>query len=130
MELRHKVPLQYDFLRITRMLPEALDWGGKCVPKQVETLLGKNYDQDFEKLWASRSEAPWEGQCTVEMMQEFAQANEINLIAFHGNRKCVHQAAESGRWLTLHVWDEHGYFSRCSRPYVQTPLWMGPRASE
>ena len=60
---------------------------------------------------------------SIEMMQEFAQANEINLIAFHGNRKCVHQEAESSRWLTLHVWDEHGYFSRCSRPYVQTPLW-------
>ena len=42
MELRHKVPLQYDFLRINKMLPEALDWGGRCVPKQVERLLGKN----------------------------------------------------------------------------------------
>ena len=27
MELSHKVPLKYDFLRISDMLPEAMDWG-------------------------------------------------------------------------------------------------------
>ena len=51
MELAHKVPLQYDFLRISDMLPEGMDWGGKCVPRQVEQLLGKNYDGEFEALW-------------------------------------------------------------------------------
>ena len=99
--------------------------GGKCVPKQVELLLGKNYDQDFEKLWKSQSDAPWEGQVTLEMMQEFAQVNEINFYAFHGNRKCVHQTAESDRWLTMFAWDEHAYFAKNSRPYVQTPLYTG-----
>ena len=61
-------------------------------------------------------------QVTIEMMQEFAAVNEINLIAFHGNRKYVHQTADSDKWLTMFVWDEHAYFSRTSRPYVQTPL--------
>ena len=35
MELNHSVPLQYDFLRISNMLPEALEYGGKCVPRPV-----------------------------------------------------------------------------------------------
>ena len=39
MELNHSVPLQYDFLRISNMLPEALKYGGKCVPRQCEVLL-------------------------------------------------------------------------------------------
>ena len=108
MELSHKVPLRYDFMRIQNMLPGALDWGGKCVPRQVEQLLGQNYDKEFEALWDK--ETPWDGQCTIEMMQEFARVNDINLIAFHGNRKCVHQTAESEKWLTMFVWDEHGYF--------------------
>ena len=54
MELSHKVPLKYDFLRISDMLPEAMDWGGKCVPRQVEKLLGQNYDKEFEALWKKR----------------------------------------------------------------------------
>ena len=70
---------------------------------------------------------PWDGQCTIEMMQEFARVNDINLIAFHGNRKCVHQTADSDQWLTMFVWDEHGYFVKSSRPYVQTPLYTGAK---
>ena len=71
---------------------------------------------------------PWDGQCTIEMMQEFARVNDINLIAFHGNRKCVHQTADSDQWLTMFVWDEHGYFVKSSRPYVQTPLYTGAKS--
>ena len=62
------------------------------------------------------------------MMQEFARVNDINLIAFHGNRKCVHQTADSDLWLTMFVWDEHGYFVKSSRPYVQTPLYTGAKS--
>ena len=45
MELNHSVPLQYDFLRISNMLPEALEYGGKCVPRQCEVLLNKKSRQ-------------------------------------------------------------------------------------
>ena len=75
-------------------------------------------------------DTPWEGQCTIEMMQEFARANEINFIAFHGNRKCVHQTADSDKWLTMFAWDEHGYFAKNSRPYVQTPLHSGVKTQK
>ena len=51
MELNHSAPLQYDFLRISKMLPEALQIGGKCVPRQCEVLLKRNCDDDFKKLW-------------------------------------------------------------------------------
>ena len=37
MELDHKVPLKYDFLRITG----SLEYGGKCIPRQCEVLLMK-----------------------------------------------------------------------------------------
>ena len=122
MELNHSVPLQYDFLRISNMLPEALEYGGKCVPRQCEVLLKRNCDDDFQRLWQRQSEAPWDGRVTTEMMQEFCAQNNINLMAFHGNRKVVHQTAESDVWLTYHFWDEHAYFVTNSRPYVQTPL--------
>ena len=94
----------------------------------MEILLGKNYDQEFEALWKNYYNTPWDGQCTIEMMQEFARVNDINLIAFHGNRKCVHQTADSDLWLTMFVWDEHGYFVKSSRPYVQTPLYTGTKS--
>ena len=93
-------------------------------------LLGKNYDGEFEALWKKQKDTPWEGQCTIEMMQEFARANEINFIAFHGNRKCVHQTADSDKWLTMFAWDEHGYFAKNSRPYVQTPLHSGVKTQK
>ena len=54
MELNHAAPLQYDFLRISNMLPEALEIGGKRVPKQCEVLLKRNCDNDFEKLWQKK----------------------------------------------------------------------------
>ena len=100
MELNHSVPLQYDFLRISNMLPEALEYGGKCVPRQCEVLLKRNCDDDFQRLWQRQSEAPWDGRVTTEMMQEFCAQNNINLMAFHGNRKVVHQTATSDVWLT------------------------------
>ena len=100
MELNHSVPLQYDFLRISNMLPEALEYGGKCVPRQCEVLLKRNCDDDFQRLWQKQSEAPWDGRVTTEMMQEFCAQNNINLMAFHGNRKVVHQTATSDVWLT------------------------------
>ena len=100
MELNYKAPLQYDFMRITGMLPEALEYGGKCIPRPCEILLKKNYDKEFEALWQKHSELPWEGAVTTEMMQEFCELNQINLIAFHGNHKIVHQTADSDQWLT------------------------------
>ncbi len=47
-----------------------------------------------------KSEQPWDGRVTTEMIQEFAAANDINLIAFHGNRKVVHQTGAGAQWLT------------------------------
>ena len=124
-ELNQSAPLQYDFLRISNMLPEALQIGGKCVPRQCEVLLKRNCDNDFEKLWQKQSELPWDGRVTTEMMQEFCEIQEINLMAFHGNRKVVHQTADSKVWLTYFFWDDHAYFVKNSRPYVQTPLSSG-----
>ena len=65
---------------------------------------------------------------TTEMMQEFCERHEINLMCFHGNHKIVHQTAESAQWLCYFFWDEHGYFCKSSRPYVQTPLYKGKGA--
>ena len=72
---------------------------------------------------AKKSELPWDGSVTTEMMQEFCTDNEFNLIACHGNRKIVHQTALSDVWLTYFFWASHAYFVKNSRPYVQTPLW-------
>ncbi len=55
MELAHSTPLRYDFLRTSNMLPEALEIGGKCVPRQCEVLLKRNCDDDFAALWAKHS---------------------------------------------------------------------------
>ena len=130
MRLNHDVPLQYDFLRASNMLPQALDIGGKCVPRQCEVLLKRNCDDDFERLWQKNSVLPWDGSVTTEMMREFCKENEINLMAFHGNRKVVHQTAESDTWLTYFFWDDHAYFVKNSRPYLQTPLWSGGKGSK
>ena len=130
MELNHSVPLQYDFLRISNMLPEALEYGGKCVPRQCEVLLKRNCDDDFRRLWQRQSDAPWDGRVTTEMLQEFCAQNNINLMAFHGNRKVVQQTATSDVWLTYFFWDDHAYFVTNSRPYVQTPLSLGPKGSK
>ena len=64
------------------------------------------------------------------MMQEFCAQNNINLMAFHGNRKVVHQTATSDVWLTYFFWDEHAYSVTNSRPYVQTPLSLGPKGQK
>ena len=51
-------------------------------------------------------------------------------MAFHGNRKVVHQTATSDVWLTYFFWDEHAYFVTNSRPCVQTPLSLGPKGQK
>ena len=79
MELNHSVPLQYDFLRISNMLPEALEYGGKCVPRQCEVLLKRNCDDDFQRLWQKQSETPWDGRVTTEMLQESVSYTHLTL---------------------------------------------------
>ncbi len=74
---------------------------------------------------ANHSELPWDGRVTTEMMHEVCGNNAINLTAFHGNRKVVHQTAHSDTWLSYFFWDDHTYSAKNSRPYVQTPLYTG-----
>ncbi len=63
---------------------------------------------------------------TTEMMQDFAEERQINLCAFHGNKKVAHVECEgSSTWLTFFNWDNHAYFVKNSRYYIERPLSSG-----
>ncbi len=69
-------------MRIKGMLPEALQVGGWCVPRQLAVLLKLNCDAELAAL----CEGPWNGQVSTEMLQKFCEGR-YNLMVFVGNVK-------------------------------------------
>ena len=59
---------------------------------------------------------------TTEMMEDFAETRGLNLIVLHGNTKIKHITGGSEHWLTFVQWDNHAYFVKNSRPFVQKPV--------
>ena len=55
-------------------------------------------------------------------MEDFAERRGLNLIVLHGNTKIRHVTGGSEQWLCFAQWDNHAYFVKNSRPYVQKPV--------
>ena len=70
--MRHEQPLRYDWLKITGLLPEALELGGDCVTKQVAVVLKQPREQVRAQLQIS-----WENTRTLSRSTD----NILRLLA-------------------------------------------------
>ena len=100
--------------------------------KQAAVLLKEQPEKIRAQLQASwekfKDAEPFNGQhfetlgVTTEMMEDFAERRGLNLIVLHGNTKIKHVTGGSEQWLTFVQWDNHAYFVKNSRPFVQKPV--------
>ena len=108
--MSHSVPLQYEFLNLRNICPEALQIGEMCVIRQLEVLLKEDEAslcRAFDKIFSSFApHPPYNGQdwrevgITSEMIIAFAEFRGIKLCVFHGNRKVKHLDGGSDQCLT------------------------------
>ena len=95
----------------------ALEGAARADPRTAASLLGKF--KDAEPFNGEHSETRG---VTTEMPEDFAERRGLNLIVLHGNTKIRHVTGGSEQWLCFAQWDNHAYFVKNSRPYVQKPV--------